>query len=292
MKVLLTGGSGQLGRALQTQIPMGVSLMAPDRRKLDLAEPTALEAAVHSLQPDWIINAGAYTAVDQAETQQELAWRINCAAPAALAQAARDIGAQLVQISTDFVFDGQSGTPYTPQDSPNPLNIYGQSKLDGELAIQNALGNQALIIRTAWVYAPGGHNFVNTLLRLLHEKHEVSVVDDQIGTPTNAFDLATTLWTMIASGFQGLWHWTDAGSASWYDFACAIRRQGIHQGLLTKNCGLITPIPSREFPQAARRPAFSVLDKTITWHQIKPADHWQEALAKSLTHWSEKSSPP
>ncbi len=279
MKVLITGSKGQLGTALQRCAPVDAEIVAVDMDVLDIADSAAVDAFVGEHRPALILNAAAYTAVDKAEADEDAARAVNADAVAHLARAARDAGARLVHVSTDFVFDGTSGIPYPPDAAPSPLGAYGRTKLLGEVAA----GAEALIVRTAWVYAPTGGNFVRTMLRLMAERPEVRVVADQIGTPTYAPDLARALWTLADQSASGLYHYTDSGAASWYDFAVAIQEEALAAGLLDRAVPVI-PIATADFPTPAKRPHFSVLDKTKTVAALgAPAPHWRSNLRLMLS---------
>ena len=239
MKVLLTGAAGQLGQALIAQQPAGIELIATSRQDLDLASADACRAAVQHHQPDWVLNAGAYTAVDKAESEAELAHAVNAGAPAAFAAALQDQGGRLLQLSTDFVFNGQQGTPYLPEQQRDPLGIYGASKAAGEEAVQASLGDgsRGLILRTSWVIGPVGKNFALTMLRLHRERDQLGVVADQVGCPTSTLNLAEACWKVIQRSSDGIelppvMHWSDAGAASWYDVAVAVGRIGAELGLI------------------------------------------------------------
>ncbi len=278
LKVLITGANGQLGQALRATVPPGYRVTGLDRHQLDITHRAAVESLIDDLQPDWVINAAAYTAVDRAETESDLAFVVNGDAPGYLAAALAKTGGRLLHVSTDFVFDGQASTPYPPDATPHPINVYGASKLAGEKSVQAHLGDQALIVRTAWVYDGINRNFVTTMLRLMAEREEVRVVADQIGTPTATHTLATTLWQGLAQDWQGIYHVTDAGVASWYDFAVAIQRHGRKLGLLERSVPVI-PITTAEFPTAARRPAYSVLDKSRTWSRLHSVPYqWERSF--------------
>lgn len=281
-RILLTGAAGQVGVALRQQAPDNIQLLSLDRQALDIRDISAVTKTVHEFRPDWIINAAAYTAVDRAEGEYETAFAINRDGAANLARAAESTGTRMVQISTDYVFDGRQGRPYRPDDTPNPLNVYGESKLAGEVAAREHLGDRAIVLRTAWVYAPHGKNFLVTMLRLMSERQELRVVDDQIGSPTHAVSLAQAILTAMAKKLSGTFHWTDAGTASWYDFAVAIQRAAVTAGLDVADCS-IYPIPTAEYPTPATRPTFTVLDKTSTRAQLGYyGQHWQEWLASSI----------
>ena len=278
MKLLIAGAGGQLGRALQARVPAGASVIAPPEAEFDITNPAQVAAVVAASGASHLVNAAAYTAVDKAEGDLETARRINVDAVAILADAARAAGLKFVHVSTDFVFDGRSSTPYAPDAPTNPLGAYGVTKRDGELAA----GADALIVRTAWVYAAVGSNFVHTMLRLMRERDELRVVADQIGTPTHAASLAGAIWTLAAHGATGTYHWTDSGAASWYDFAVAIQEEALVRGLLTRAIPVI-PIRTMDYPTPAARPNYSVLDKTTTFAITGPARHWRDELRDCLT---------
>jgi dTDP-4-dehydrorhamnose reductase len=261
MRVLITGASGQVGTALMRSAPANIELRALSRAELNIADGAEVHAAIAGYQPELIINAAAYTAVDNAETEPDLACAINAEGPRHLAQAAHSIpGCRMLHISTDYVFDGHASQPYGTSDETNPLSVYGCTKLLGENAVLAILGKRAVVLRTAWVYAACGKNFLLTMLRLMRERDTVRVVSDQLGTPTSADSIARALWA-IAQRPQttGIIHWTDAGTASWYEFAVAIATDGFAAGVLTKPVQ-VTPITTAEYPTVAHRPANSVLD--------------------------------
>lgn len=281
-RVLITGAKGQLGQALIAASPPHWEVVALGHDQLDITDRAAVLNRVREINPAWVINAAAYTAVDRAEQEAEQAFAVNAQAPAYLAEAVAQIGKRLLHISTDFVFDGQRSTPYPPEANPNPLSVYGESKLMGEQAVQDRLGEGALIVRTAWVYDGTHRNFVTTMLRLMGEKSELRVVADQVGTPTSTTTLATTLWLGLSQGWQGIYHATDAGVASWYDFAVAIQHYARHLNLIDRSVPIV-PITTAEFPTAARRPAYSVLDKSQTWRRMEHLPtHWEQVLYESL----------
>jgi len=282
MRVLVTGAGGQVGRALAESVPAGVTATFLDRRQLDIADAAAVEACLKAHRPQVIINAAAYTAVDRAESEPEMAQAINAKGPANLARAAATLGAELLHISTDFVFSGSQGQPYRPEDRPAPINVYGASKAAGERAIREILGEGALILRTSWVYAPWGQNFLQTMLRLMETRPLLRVVCDQVGSPTSAHSLARALWQAVARpDFRGTQHWTDAGVASWYDFALAIQEEALALGLLSRSIP-IEAIPASAYPTPARRPANSQLDKTEAYATLGAATHWRVALRQVL----------
>jgi dTDP-4-dehydrorhamnose reductase len=281
LKALVTGADGQVGRALRQTAPAEIELVALGRDGLDLADAVAISEAVAHHRPDLIINAAAYTAVDRAESEEETARLINAAAVGALARAAGKIGARLIHVSTDFVFDGTSGRPYRPSDPTGPIGAYGRTKLEGE----QAAGQDALIVRTSWVYAPIGVNFVRTMLRLMGERPELGVVADQIGSPTYAPGLASALWALAGKGAKGVLHYSDSGVASWYDFAVAIQEEALALGVLDRGIP-IRPIATTDYPTPALRPSFSVLDKDETWALLGgPAPHWRTNLRTMLSEY-------
>jgi len=280
VRALVVGAGGQLGRALVEAVPKGVTVAALDRTAVDLCNPEAVARAVNEIRPDILFNAAAYTAVDAAESDADAAFALNRDAVTTLARAATRAGARLVHVSTDFVFDGARSTPYPPAATPAPLGVYGRSKAEGETVALAAPG--ALVVRTAWVYAAQGRNFALTMLRLMRERPELRVVADQIGTPTHAASLARALWGLAAAGADGIWHYTDAGVASWYDFAVAIAEEA-HALKLIPTLPRITPIASHNYPTPARRPAYGVLDKSATWAVLgHPAAHWRAELRLML----------
>ena len=281
MKALVTGAGGQLASELLSRPPADWAVEAISEIDLDIRDALAVEAAVARSRPDIIINAAAYTAVDRAETEADVAWAVNRDGAANLARAATAAGARMAHVSTDFVFDGRASRAYRPDDAPGPLGIYGASKLAGEVAVL-AEAPGALILRTSWVYSPHGGNFLKTMLRLMGERDEVRVVADQIGTPTSAANLADGLWGLVLAGAVGIHHYTDAGVASWYDFAQAIAEEAHAVGLLQRTLRVV-PIATEDYPTPARRPAFSVLDKSSTWAILdRRSVHWRPALRDVL----------
>lgn len=280
MKVLILGAKGQLGRALFATAPAGAALTGLDIDSIDIAEADQVAAAFAAHAPKVVINCAAYTAVDKAESEPALARRINAEAAGIVAAQAATSGAMCVHISTDFVFDGTAHRPYPPEAAPNPLSIYGATKVEGE-ALVRAAHPAPLIVRTAWVYAAGGGNFVETMLRLMAGPGPVRVIADQIGTPTHAMSLARMLWSLIAADAHGLYHATDAGAASWYDFAVAIRDEALALGILPHAVDVI-PIRTEDYPTPAVRPPYSVLEKTATWAITGVPAHWRHELVAML----------
>ena len=292
MKILVTGKNGQLGSELQKTCPSNVELICFGSKELDISNAEQVNELLITHSPDIVINAAAYTAVDKAETDTDTAYAVNEQGAANLANACKNIDAKLIHISTDFVFDGTSTMPYTASDATNPLGVYGASKLAGEQAINEILGSQATIVRTAWVYSVFGNNFVKTMLRLMAEKEQLGIVGDQVGTPTWAAGLANMLWALVAKASSEqvlnientatILNWTDAGVASWYDFAVAIQELAIEQGLLIKSIP-ISAIPAASYPTPAKRPAFSVLNKAQA-EEISGVNtvHWRAQLKAML----------
>ncbi len=255
MKLLVTGKTGQLGWELERVLQDLGEVQALDRKGLDLSLPDSISKAVRAFRPDVIVNAAAYTAVDKAEAEPALARAINAAGPAVLADEARKLGALLIHYSTDYVFDGRKDSPYTEDDAIHPLSGYGQTKWEGEQAIL-ASGCRHLIFRTSWVYSPRGKNFMLTMLRLLREKPQISVVNDQIGAPTSTRLIAGATAQVLKQhkDLSGIFHLTASGSTSWYGFTRLIAEAS---GLLSAR---IAPIASSDYPTAARRPLNSRLD--------------------------------
>lgn len=279
MNILITGGNGQLGneiQLLQAQYAQHTWLNT-DVNELDITDKAAIERFVEANEIDGIVNCAAYTAVDKAESDPQLARKLNADAPAFLAEAVAKRGGRMVQVSTDYVFNGTKHTPYVETDEPCPNSIYGQTKLEGEQAVSKLCPN-AMIIRTAWLYSEFGNNFVKTMIRLGREREQLGVIFDQVGTPTYAHDLATAIMTAIDKGIKpGVYHFSNEGVTSWYDFTKSIHR------LAGINTCQVSPLHTAEYPTPACRPAYSVLDKT----KIKDAygieiPHWEESLAKCI----------
>jgi len=296
MKVLLTGAAGQLGHALRQRPAVGVELIATSRSggdgllALDLADAEACRAAVRDLQPDWVLNAGAYTAVDKAESEGGLAHAVNAGAPQAFAEALAETGGRLLQVSTDFVFNGRQGHPYRPEQPRDPLGVYGASKAAGEEAVAQVLGGsgRGVILRTSWVMGPVGRNFALTMLRLHREKPAIAVVADQVGCPTSTHTLAAACWRAIErTGPEGeavtpILHWSDAGAASWYDVAVAVGELAEGLGLLER-AAAVQPITTADYPTPAQRPSYSLLECTGSRQLLDlPAVHWRQALRQLL----------
>ena len=279
MRILVTGCNGQLGNEMQLleQANAQHTFYNTDVAELDITDQEAIEAFVEEYQIDGIVNCAAYTAVDKAEDNEELCTKLNAEAPAYLARAIGRRGGWMIQISTDYVFDGTQHTPYVEDDETCPNSVYGKTKLVGELNVQKFC-EQSMIIRTAWLYSTFGNNFVKTMLRLGKEKPELGVIFDQIGTPTYARDLAVAIMAAINKGIvPGIYHFSNEGVISWYDFTKAIHRIA---GITTCH---VRPLHTAEYPTPARRPHYSVLDKT----KIKQVygieiPYWEESLKECI----------
>jgi dTDP-4-dehydrorhamnose reductase len=278
MKVLLTGATGQVGHELKRSLQAIGEVVALDRAQLDLSDLQQVRETVRALRPNLIVNPAAYTAVDRAETEPDLARAVNAHAPAVLAEEAKRLGAALVHYSTDYVFDGTKTSPYTELDKPNPANVYGQTKLEGELAVA-AAGIPHLILRTSWVYGMMGRNFLLTMLKLGRERAELKVVDDQHGAPTWSRTISDTTAILLAlakregwwDNNSGIYHLSSGGATTWHGFAQAI----------LANAGLdcrVLPIPTAEYPLPARRPANSLLNSEKLTGQFVALPDWETAL--------------
>jgi dTDP-4-dehydrorhamnose reductase len=291
-RILLVGCTGQLGQELQrTLVPLG-EVIGVGRETMDLSQTASVRQAIVEVKPDLIVNAAAYTAVDKAESEPELAKAINTIAPTIMAEEAQRLGATLVNISTDYVFDGRKNTPYTEDDIPNPIGVYGQTKFAGEEGIRNNC-DRHLILRTAWVYGTFGKaNFVKTMLRLFATRDEVRVVADQVGAPTWTADLAHAITVLLSppspesaqpSLPTGTYHYTNSGVTSWYDFAVAIFEEAKLLGYQVQ-VQRIVPISTAEYPTPASRPAYSVLSsKKISALLGNHPPHWRQALRQMLS---------
>jgi dTDP-4-dehydrorhamnose reductase len=283
VKVVLAGAQGQLGGELQRTCPSGLECLSLGKAELDITNKQEVLDCVNELQPGVIINCAAYTAVDGAESKPDLALEVNAHGIANLALAAERCGARVLHVSTDFVFDGAAHSPYPPDHEPRPLGVYGHSKLAGENRLQEILPLNSVVIRTAWLYSALGENFVMTMLRLMREREELGVVSDQLGAPTWARDLAVALWKILDHpDAHGIYHWTDKGSCSWYEFASAIYTQGRALGLLEREVQ-INAITTADYPTPAQRPAYSVLDCTKTRQLLGvEGQHWRPQLSAML----------
>jgi dTDP-4-dehydrorhamnose reductase len=281
--VVLTGAGGQLGTELRKTAPPVWRVCGLGSAELDVTQPDMVFTALERERPALVIHAAAYTAVDAAEQEPDRAEAVNARGAGNVAAAACRVGARLIYISTDFVFDGRGGSPYNPSDLPNPLSVYGRTKLEGEYQVTRLSSGEALILRTAWMYSSRGRNFVLTMLRLMQEQDSIGVVSDQVGTPTWARGLAAAIWAAAERPeLRGTHHWTDAGVASWYDFAVAIQEEALALGLLPRAVS-VHPLRTADFATAARRPPYSVLDKTTTWAELgaRPP-HWRVNLRAML----------
>ena len=291
MRVLVTGAGGQLGSAISRVAPDDILCVGYTRADLDITDDDAVRRAIKTSSPDFVINTAAYTAVDRAESEPEAADALNHRAVVTLAAACAEFGAHLLHVSTDFVFDGMGNTPIAPDASPKPLGAYGESKLWGEVAALEQAGS-ATIVRTSWLYGPGGSNFVRTMLRLMQERPSVSVVCDQLGSPTHVDGLARALLAIARLDTDtrpSILHWCDAGTASWYDLAEATR-QAARRRWPDKQWAPLCPISTADFPTPARRPQYSVLDASNTYQLIGYAPSWMEQLENALIggasiHW-------
>ena len=286
MKVLITGKDGQVGKDLIKSVPKGIELFSFGRHELDIGSQESVLKKVQEISPDYVINAAAYTAVDKAETEQENAFKVNTIGASYLANAAREISARLIHLSTDFVFDGTKSTPYKPDDPVAPLSVYGKTKAEGEKLVINQYAANSIILRTSWVYSVTGRNFVKTMLNLMKESNELRVVVDQVGSPTWSKGLALTIWAMVTNNIHaGIYHWSDAGVTSWYDFAVAIYEEARAINLVERQISFI-PIPTSKYPTPAKRPYYSVLDCSETnkiWSV--QSEHWRTALRKMLIEY-------
>ncbi|MEL6164347.1 MAG: dTDP-4-dehydrorhamnose reductase [Cyanobacteria bacterium J06628_3] len=290
--ILLIGCNGQVGTQIKQVLQSCGDLIAVARPEVELTEPETIKHLINQNQPQIIINAAAYTAVDKAESEPELANKINAVAPKILAEEANKSKALLIHISTDYVFDGKSNCPYRENDSTNPISVYGETKLAAEKAIESICSNY-LILRTAWVYGIGGKsNFVKTMLRLGAQKSELKVVSDQIGSPTWAKDIAQTIAMLVTEDQpnSGIYHYTNSGVASWYDFAVAIFEEAKFLGFPLK-IERVIPIPTSEYPTPANRPSYSVLNcaKISSLFESYPP-HWRESLRKMLQEFRKISN--
>ena len=299
-RILLVGAMGQLGQELQQTLASLGEVTGVGRPTIDLTQETSIRQVIAEVEPVLIVNAAAYTAVDKAESEPELARAVNTEAPIIMAQEAQRLGATLIHVSTDYVFDGGKNTPYLEDDTPNPLGVYGRTKLEGEEGIRQAC-DRHLILRTAWVYGTYGKvNFVKTMLRLFADREEVRVVADQVGSPTWAADLAQAIHALadssigttalnrgsqepsLASLPTGTYHYTNSGVASWYDFAVAICEEAKPLGFPVK-VQRIVPIATADYPTPAKRPAYSVLSgKKISAVLGSHPPHWRQALRQML----------
>ncbi|MGB5442167.1 MAG: dTDP-4-dehydrorhamnose reductase [Gammaproteobacteria bacterium] len=280
----MSGCTGQLGHEVARDFrSQGHEVHAPGREQMNLENPADVASLVRAYAPDWIINCAAYTQVDKAESEPQLAFSVNRDSPAALATAVAATGGRLLQVSTDFIFDGTKTTPYREDDKANPLGVYGQSKLEGERAVLAALPG-ATVVRTAWVYGAhgSGGNFVKTMLRLATTGKPLRVVSDQVGSPTWTTDLSAAILALVGKEKSGVFNYTNAGETSWHGFATAILSEAAGLGFDIKT-EVVEPIPTSGYPTAAARPAYSVLDT----HKIRNSlglqiPSWRDSLVNML----------
>lgn len=288
MKILLAGINGQLGQELHPMLVKLGDVTWVDRETLDLSQPDMIRQVIAEVKPDLIVNACAYTAVDKAESEPDLAMAVNGSGVGILAAEALKLGARLIHVSTDYVFDGSQSHPYQETDPTNPIGVYGRSKLAGEEAIQQ-VGGDYIIVRTAWVYGVGGvGNFVKTMLRLGSSRDELRVVTDQVGSPTWTKDLAEAIVCMIQNSPEsGIYHYTNSGVCSWYDFAIAIFEEAKALGFPLQ-VQRVVPITTAEYPTPAKRPAYSVLShRKISAVIGTHPPHWRQSLRLMLKDYQD-----
>lgn len=280
-KIMITGADGQLAKALKIHIPKEINCFYLSKKDLDLSDAESIFELVKKIKPNWIINCGAYTNVDKAETEHQLAATINSSAPKALVNAIKEISGRLIQISTDYVFAGDQGFPYEPLDKKNPLSKYGKSKSEGE---ENVLiFDGSIVVRTSWLYGPVGNNFLLNMIRLHKSRSKIGVISDQISCPTSTHSLAKACWKIITNDLdQKIIHWSDCGVASWYDFSLAIGELAYKKGILKKPAEII-PIKSKDFQSIAERPKYSLLNCFDSYELLKYRPrHWREELSYIL----------
>ena len=278
-KLVVIGKSGQLAWEIARLVPEAVCLGRDD---IDITSGEDIAAKLGLINPDAVINASAYTAVDKAESDEENAYLLNQTAVANLAKYCKSNNVFFVHVSTDYVFNGEKGSPYTVDDAIEPQGMYGITKAAGEAEVTSILPAASAILRTSWVYSSHGNNFVKTMLRLMAEKPQLGVIDDQIGSPTWAKGLARACVEAASHRTAGVYHWSDEGVCSWYDFAIAIQQLGLEKGLLQQAVP-VKPIPSSAYPTPAKRPHYSVLDKTLTRETFtSPLNHWREQLSAMM----------
>ena len=290
MKILITGTTGQLGKALVHTKPHeinneSITLITPKRNQLDLSDHTQCKTLIENINPNWIINSAAYTNVDKAEKEIELAKSVNTRSVKLFSESLIKSNGKLLQLSTDYVFDGAKNTPYETFDSKNPINIYGKTKAEAERIIEETLfpSNQGKIIRTSWLISPSGKNFVTSMIRLINDLDLLKVVSDQVGSPTSAINLANACWKLIKKTEEGndlpnIFHYSDSGTASWYDLAISVGEFAELLGLI-QNQAKIVPISSSNYPTAAKRPNYSILE-CLESKRVLGLDHihWRCAL--------------
>ena len=300
MKIVLTGSSGQLGKSLLDCAPANIEIIAPLRDDFNLLNPKGCKEYLLFHQPNWVINCAAYTAVDAAEKFQREAFLINSESPKAISKAIKEYGGKLLHLSTDFVFDGKNQSPYRPFQKRNPINIYGKSKSEGEIEIENNLksSKQALILRTSWLMGPTGDNFALKMLQLHKKASTITVVNDQFGSPTTTISLAKVIWKLIHKyekegeniDFPFILHWSDLGIATWYDIAVAVGEIAFELKMIDKPARVI-PISTKDYPTDAERPKYSCIDSNLTQKLIGiNGTNWRANLEKLLTKLSNKKN--
>ena len=282
-KVLLIGADGQLGRLVVQVKPGNINLHSCTRKNLDITDRDAVKAVIEQISPDIIINTAAYTAVDNAEKDKKTAFLVNAEAVENIAKSANK-KIRIIHISTDFVFSRTNNRLYTPEDITSPVSVYGESKLAGEKALLAHHPDNSIIIRTSWLYSPFSKNFLTTMLMLMGSRDELNVVSDQYGSPTSAISLARIIWKFAAiESAQGLFHWSDRGVITWYDFAVEIQKQARKLGILHSDTR-VNPIPTTSFPTLATRPEYSALDSSKTEGLLgQSTAPWQDQLLQVLT---------
>jgi dTDP-4-dehydrorhamnose reductase len=282
-KIIVIGKNGQLARELIRLSVPDISIICLGRNDIDLFDYDSMLSVISVLKADSVINASAYTSVDNAEEDKDAAFALNSYAVSFLARACKELGLHFVHVSTDFVFDGLKSSPYFPYDYKKPIGVYGASKSAGEDEIVTRISDSSCIIRTSWVYSIYGNNFVKTMLRLMTEKPELGIVSDQIGSPTLASGLALVCVKVAMGRVTGIHHYTDNGVASWYDFADAIQELGLEKGLLNNKIP-INAISSSDYPTPASRPSYSVLDKSSLVEELPNLElvHWRKQLSTML----------
>lgn len=290
VRYLVTGAAGQLGESLRRRLSEHPESVFLSRADLDLRSPSDIRRVLGGLEFDVLVNAAAFTAVDAAESEESIAREVNSVAPGILAEECKARNARMVHVSTDFVFDGRHSSPIATSEKRRPMSVYGQTKMDGEDAVLSTLGSGAMVVRTAWLYATGGRNFIATMLRILGAGRTVKVVADQIGTPTWALTLAGSIVDLVDKDGEGVFHVTDAGVASWYDFAVAIREIAMTRGVIDDSPS-VEPIRTSEYPTPAARPPYSVLDTSGTSEVLGyKSSHWRESLDRCLSGWPKHGS--
>jgi dTDP-4-dehydrorhamnose reductase len=283
MRALIVGSGGLIGTALRSHCPDQVEVVALDYPEIDIGDAAAVQRAIDHHRPDVVLNAAGYLAVDKAETDRTGVMRVNGEGPRHLAQALAHGSARMVHVSSNYVFSGSSSVPYQPGDPTDPINMYGVAKRAGEVAVLEILGERAAVVRTSWVYAIHGNSFMRTILKVLKERGTISVVDDQLGTPTSAQSITEVLWrAALDPAIAGIHHWTDAGVASWYDFAVAIAEESVALGSLPESVRVV-PVATADYPTAAPRPAYGVLAKQATIAAVGASPpHWRVNVRKVL----------